>query len=309
MLIPTLEIELVWVSHILRSRKYYADYKRLGLSPDHSLLLSPSSQLTYPQAVEATARAWKELFTDSEYCSAALLQKPHQFWSPSDREGVVYLAPPSYFPHACSSATSVLLEGCDVSLSARMSQLTANGLGTLPVFGRRAVLAVIRGASSMGMRWAPFQRWLHRTTVTSGCAASTQTNAWAHQWWWISCGTHTSLTRATTWPSPRTNSAFGWTMICGRWARGSRSRCHKQSRGDGSRSLACHTWRTTCTRRTPTRLICSTIDRRLSARKGTCGCVADCCWCFVVCCCVWGWGLTRSRIEKERENSRVAALQ
>jgi hypothetical protein len=56
-LVPTLDIELVWVGHILRTRAYYADCARLAVSPEHSLVLPSAAQPLYSAAVKATARA------------------------------------------------------------------------------------------------------------------------------------------------------------------------------------------------------------------------------------------------------------
>lgn len=68
LLIPTLDIEMIWQTHLLRPQMYQTDCMRLFHRViDHSLLLNDVEQCLKEQAFIDTCRLYKERFGE-EYC-------------------------------------------------------------------------------------------------------------------------------------------------------------------------------------------------------------------------------------------------
>ncbi len=62
-LVPTVDIEFCWLTHIFRTQTYWTDMKALGINPEHSLCLKTYGEVaTFSQAVRATANLWNDTF-------------------------------------------------------------------------------------------------------------------------------------------------------------------------------------------------------------------------------------------------------
>lgn len=62
-LVPTVDIEFVWLAHIFRTQTYWKDMKTLGVDLQHSLCLQGFGEVaTFADAVCATASLWNDTF-------------------------------------------------------------------------------------------------------------------------------------------------------------------------------------------------------------------------------------------------------
>jgi hypothetical protein len=65
-LVPTVEIEFCWLSHIFRTETYWTDMAQLGIPLDHSLCLQHYGEVaTFSKAVQGTAQLWNATFFES----------------------------------------------------------------------------------------------------------------------------------------------------------------------------------------------------------------------------------------------------
>lgn len=67
-LVPTVDIEFCWLTHIFRTETYWKDMTALGINPEHSLCLQSYGEVaTFSQAICATANLWNETFGETMY--------------------------------------------------------------------------------------------------------------------------------------------------------------------------------------------------------------------------------------------------
>lgn len=67
-LVPTVDIEFCWLTHIFRTQTYWKDMTALGINPKHSICLQSYGQVaTFSQAICATANLWNKTFGESRY--------------------------------------------------------------------------------------------------------------------------------------------------------------------------------------------------------------------------------------------------
>lgn len=83
LLIPTLDIEAAWQSHLVRPSIYLHDMQSLfGVSMiEHNLLSSRSELFLLNDALKATAALWKKHYGE-EYCDATLMHQQTYDWKP-----------------------------------------------------------------------------------------------------------------------------------------------------------------------------------------------------------------------------------
>lgn len=133
MLVPTAEIEFVWVCHILRTQKYHADLQEMQLPATHSLCMLRGTAPLYEASVRATARAWELTFPGSVYCGKdhleALLDMKNFFeLGDPQQQCPPYKEPPSFAAVSCKSLPVVIPEHIQVSLTAHDLQGDVNWL-------------------------------------------------------------------------------------------------------------------------------------------------------------------------------------
>jgi hypothetical protein len=75
-LVPTLDIEMVWQSHLLRPVKYKEDcLKNYRTFIDHAFLANEAQQAFLDRGLEETAELWKKEYNE-EYCPLPLNNEP-----------------------------------------------------------------------------------------------------------------------------------------------------------------------------------------------------------------------------------------
>ena len=99
-LVPTLDIELCWLTHIFCTETYWRDMAALGISPQYSLCLSSYGEVaSFSKAVRATESLWNKTYGDKFPFLHPGTNTLWPVWRVNENNKEVYRDdPPSYFP-------------------------------------------------------------------------------------------------------------------------------------------------------------------------------------------------------------------